>query len=104
VLESVYGAERGREILTEITRIGHETVRFLEQETGVFGELGVDIIPDERGYPWIIEINGKPGRSVFKRIARSEEVTEAVRRRFQGIREESVARPLRYAATLARRK
>lgn len=72
----------------------------LEQDVCAFGELGIDLIPDEDGQPWIIEINAKPGRSGFRRLAHSEETSEAIRLRFQAIRRQSVTMPFLYAKSL----
>jgi len=72
----------------------------LEQDLCAFGELGLDIIPGPKGEPWLIEINAKPGRNVFKRIANSEDVTDQVRKRFKHVRQQAVTLPFRYALGL----
>lgn len=32
------------------------------------GELGVDFLMDEAGRPWILEVNGKPDKSLFRKL------------------------------------
>jgi len=41
----------------------------LESEMGLLGEIGVDFGVDQEGKLWIIEVNGKPQKSMFLRIA-----------------------------------
>ena len=67
---------------------------------GSVGELGIDILPDSSGIPWVIEINAKPGRNVFKRIANSNDVSPSVRLRFEKKRHIAISRPFEYAMTL----
>lgn len=54
------------------------------------GELGIDIVIDKNGQLWLLEVNPKPGRSVFRRSGqkRAAQVADA--------------RPLQFAAYLAR--
>lgn len=40
----------------------------LDGEFASLGELGVDFLIDEEGKPWILEINGKPDKSLFWQI------------------------------------
>ncbi|MEE2708111.1 MAG: YheC/YheD family protein [Gemmatimonadota bacterium] len=100
ILDTVYGTSQRQAILSSIRHICLKVCRGLEETVGTFGELGIDIIPDVSGRPRVIEINAKPGRASFKRIAYSEDVTEADRQRFLDIRQRSVSMPFRYAATL----
>jgi hypothetical protein len=99
-LDLFFGTARRRTILDLTERAAFAICRGLERDIGPFGELGIDLIPDEAGRPWVIEINAKPGRSVFKRIAHSQEVSEPVRQRFQHIRQQSVTLPFLYATRL----
>ena len=100
VLDAVYGTSQRQAILSSIRNICLKVCRELEKTVGAFGELGIDIIPDVSGRPKVIEINAKPGRASFKRIAHSEDVPEADRQRYLEIRQRSVSRPFRYASTL----
>lgn len=49
----------------------------LEAMNGRMAELGLDLGVDREGRVWIIEVNTKPGRSVFRRLGRTEEAAKA---------------------------
>ncbi len=102
VLDAQYGRALRKEILRSAAEASFATCEILEEELGPIGELGLDIVPDAAGSPWIIEINAKPGRNVFKRIAHSSDVPGRVRQRYGTIRMKSVARPFEYAKALSR--
>lgn len=101
VLDGLYGRPLRKEILRRAEEASYAACRLLDAELGPIGEVGLDIVPDTAGLPWIIEINARPGRNVFRRIARSEDVSALVRQRYGAIRRQSVARPFEYAKTLA---
>ena len=102
VLDGRYGPALRKKILRRAAEASFATCEILEENLGPIGELGLDIVPDASGAPWIIEINAKPGRNVFKRIAHSADVPGPVRQRYGAIRMKSVARPFEYAKTLSR--
>lgn len=102
VLDALYGRTQRKEILRRAAEASFATCEILEEELGPIGELGLDIVPDAAGLPWIIEINAKPGRNVFKRIAHSADVPGPARLRYGAIRRKSVARPFEYAKALSR--
>lgn len=99
-LDMFFGLSRRQAIMDMTERASFAICEALNRDVCPFGELGIDFIPDEHGQPWVIEINARPGRSGFKRLARSNEVTEQIRQRFQQIRARSVERPFLYAKTL----
>ena len=101
VLDGLYGRPLRKEVLRRAEEASFAACRLLDTELGPIGEVGLDIVPDEAGLPWIIEINARPGRNVFRRIARSADVPAAVRQRYGAIRRRSVARPFEYARILA---
>jgi len=101
VLDALYGRSKREEILRRAAEASFTACGILEAELGPIGEVGFDIVPDAAGTPWIIEINARPGRNVFRRIARSEDVPPSSRRRYVAIRRRSVARPFEYAKTLS---
>lgn len=101
VLDGLYGRSLRKEILRRAEEASFAACRLLDTELGPIGEVGLDIVPDTAGLPWIIEINARPGRNVFRRIARSEDVPAPTRQRYGAIRRRSVARPFEYAKALA---
>ncbi len=100
VLDALYGRPLRKEILHRAAEASFAACGILESEFGPIGEVGLDIVPDDAGTPWIIEINARPGRNVFKRIARSVDVPAPARVRYGAIRRRAVARPFEYAKTL----
>jgi glutathione synthase/RimK-type ligase-like ATP-grasp enzyme len=100
ILDEIYGVSQRQAILDRVARMSMTICQGLEQDLCAFGELGLDIIPGPKGEPWLIEINAKPGRNVFKRIANSEDVTDQVRKRFKHVRQQAVTLPFRYALGL----
>ena len=101
VLDALYGRPLRKEILRRAEEASFTACRLLDAELGPIGEVGLDIVPDAAGLPWIIEVNARPGRNVFRRIARSEDVPASARQRYGAIRRRSVARPFEYARSLA---
>lgn len=101
VLDALYGRPLRKEILHRAEEMSFAACDLLNGEFGPIGEVGLDIVPDVAGLPWIIEINARPGRNVFRRIAHSADVSAPVRQRYGAIRRRSVARPFEYAKALA---
>ena len=100
VLDELYGQSLGKEILRRAEEASLAACRKLDTALGPIGEVGLDIVPDTAGLPWIIEINARPGRNVFRRIALSADVPAAARQRYGVIRRRSVVRPFEYAKAL----
>lgn len=67
----------------QITRLANDLPPFLEESHGRLVELGIDVGIDIAGNVWIIEVNSRPGRTVFSMIddpiARLHSVTQPVR-------------------------
>lgn len=51
--------------LHSISRVVADT---LDKDLAHLGELGVDFLLDEEGKPWILEVNGKPDKSLFRKL------------------------------------
>lgn len=100
VLDALFGRSRRKAILRRAAEASFAACGILESELGPIGEVGLDVVPDAAGTPWIIEINARPGRNVFKRIAHSADVPAPARLRYGAIRRRAVARPFEYAKTL----
>lgn len=66
-----------------IHQLTDELPRFLEQNHGRLVELGIDVGIDTTGNVWIIEVNSRPGRTVFRMIddptAQLHSITQPVR-------------------------
>jgi len=84
-LSSIYGQETALRIMHECRELAHSTANVVEDNFGRMMELGLDIGVDTEGRVWLIEINPKPGRDIFKHLRRLD------------LYEKAVTNPLRYA-------
>lgn len=50
------------EFLAQIEHLTLRTAALLDRQFGPLGELGIDIVIDSVGKPWLIEANGNPGK------------------------------------------
>ncbi|MCZ8518366.1 MULTISPECIES: YheC/YheD family endospore coat-associated protein [Paenibacillus] len=87
-LAAAFGAERGAALHRGLCRIAGELAEAVEAGHGRLAELGIDFGVDRDGRLWVLEVNSKPGRSVFSRLHDTGAAAAAVRR------------PLQYAACL----
>lgn len=82
-LAGIFPQEKKNQIEEEIDSVIRLLPAFLEEYHGRLVELGIDIGVDTDGHVWIIEVNSKPGRTVFRliadRVARNRSVTQPVR-------------------------
>lgn len=83
-----FGEQGAQRILRECHTMAHEVVETLEKHFGRMMEFGLDIGVDVNGRSWLIEVNPKPGREVFRQMGDSETY------------EEAISRPMRYALHL----
>lgn len=60
-----FGREAAEELLRKLTRLSEELPIALESYHGRLVELGIDYGVDRDGNLWILEVNSKPGRSIF---------------------------------------
>ncbi|TRY27501.1 YheC/YheD family protein [Brevibacillus sp. LEMMJ03] len=78
-----YRPETQARIKQQIDRLAAELPPFLERVHGRLVELGIDVGIDTAGSVWIIEVNSRPGRTVFRMIddpkARLHSITHPVR-------------------------
>ncbi len=84
--------ERAQSIARSMEELGHHVVVELERQYGSLVELALDIAVDEKGQVWLLEINPKPSREVFREIGEKETYAKAI------------SRPLEYALYLSRQK
>jgi len=66
ILQELYSHKEKKEILQSLNDISINTARIVEFDTGGLGELGIDFALDEERKLWIIEINGKPQKDIYK--------------------------------------
>ncbi|MBR8659005.1 YheC/YheD family protein [Brevibacillus sp. NL20B1] len=83
-----YQPEVQARIEQEIDRLATELPPYLEKVHGRLVELGIDVGIDTAGNVWIIEVNSRPGRTVFRLIDDPK------------ARLRSIAHPVRYARYL----
>lgn len=90
MLESRFSAEDIPDIEETISKLSHRIVDTLEKRYNPICEIALDIAIDHKGKVWLLEINQKPSREIFKRIGN------------QKTYETSIRRPLEYALYLLR--
>lgn len=87
-----FSEEKCRSLQQECAELGLETARYIEEKFGRLVELGIDLGIDKEGRVWMIEVNNKPGRDIFRQMGELETYRKAVRR------------PIEYARYLYERK
>jgi glutathione synthase/RimK-type ligase-like ATP-grasp enzyme len=75
-LAEQFGPQQAAEVSKKLQFLAARIPQALEAGNGRMAELGLDLGVDREGKVWIIEVNTKPGRSVFRRLS----MTEASRR------------------------
>jgi hypothetical protein len=78
-----FGPDRAHEILRECHQLAWQTAATLEEHFGRMIEFGLDIGVDVNGRVWLIEVNPKPGREVFRQMGQMRTYAEAIRRPLQ---------------------
>jgi hypothetical protein len=87
-----FGAEKTEEIFQECCKLAHAAVETLDKRYERMMEYGLDIGVDVDGRVWLIEVNPKPGREIFREMGLSDKYEEAVKK------------PLQYALSLLEQK
>jgi glutathione synthase/RimK-type ligase-like ATP-grasp enzyme len=85
-----FGEQRVGGILQQCHELSFQTAETIENHFGRMIELGLDIGIDVTGRAWLIEVNPKPGREIFKEMGAPQLYQQAIRK------------PLAYALYLAR--
>jgi glutathione synthase/RimK-type ligase-like ATP-grasp enzyme len=67
-LSKFVSEDQYKEILSECYQLGLLVAEFLEERFGQLVELGIDLGIDRNGKVWIIEVNPKPGRELFREV------------------------------------
>lgn len=91
IAEKKFGAEKAAAIREECERLAFQVVEVIEERFGSMMEFGLDIGIDVDGRVWLIEVNPKPGRDIFKGIGNPL------------LYRKSVERPIQYAMYMAER-
>ncbi|SEM96674.1 YheC/YheD family protein [Lihuaxuella thermophila] len=76
------------DILKKIETVSSVVPPYIEKHHGPLVELGLDLGIDRQGHVWLLEVNSKPGRSVFLKTGELE------------IRRRAVRLPILYARSL----
>lgn len=58
-------SEKASSIHSEVCKVSLAVCKTLEAHIGYLGELGIDLVIDSAGHPWIIEVNGKTNKIFF---------------------------------------
>lgn len=75
-----FGAAEAARIILECKELALKTVARIEEHFGQMMEFGFDVGIDVSGKLWIIEINPKPGRDIFRQLGQKKRYRQAVRR------------------------
>ncbi len=89
-----------RKIRQDIQQLALNSFDKMEMRFGKIGELGIDILVDNNLCPRVIEMNSKPGRIAFQRMASGFGLSADLRLKFQSVRDESIRNPMIYGKWL----
>ncbi|MNI07034.1 Endospore coat-associated protein YheD [compost metagenome] len=87
-----FGAEKAEELKQSLDDLSARIPLALESSRGRLAELGIDFGIDRMANLWILEVNSKPGRDIFKQLHNTQ------------ARRLSLLHPIQYAGFLLQRK
>ncbi|WP_282943258.1 YheC/YheD family protein [Paenibacillus sp. RC67] len=70
ILPRLFSPENRNEILESLSELSVQAAQVAESHLGSLGELSVDFVLDEQRKLWIIELNGKPQKNIYKDLKR----------------------------------
>lgn len=79
-LTRTFGELRAKQIIEECRDLALLAVKRIEEHFGQMMEFGLDVGIDVRGSVWLIEMNPKPGREIFRQLGQLDRYRLAVRR------------------------
>ncbi len=68
ILPRLFSPEKINEILQSLFEVSVKAAQEAEIQMGLLGELSVDFVLDKQSDLWIIELNGKPQKNIYKDI------------------------------------
>lgn len=83
LLVPFFGRSQTDSILEECEQLAYQTAVTLEARYGRLLELGIDIGIDVKGRIWMIEVNPKPGRDIFRKMEQRDLYRQSVRNPLQ---------------------
>lgn len=78
LLHHRFSAKEKEHIIADIERISLILPRYIESKFGNFIEFGIDIGIDTKGRVWIIEVNTKPNRELFRLAGQTDAYQTAI--------------------------
>ncbi|MGO0062466.1 YheC/YheD family endospore coat-associated protein [Brevibacillus fluminis] len=75
-----FGESEAQRIISECRSMAKLAVHAIEEKYGQMVEFGMDIGVDTSGHVWLIEINPKPGREIFRELGDMKRYEVAIRR------------------------
>lgn len=78
-LESEFGSRTMKRLIGTIETLSYQIPALLEEHHGRLAELGIDFGIDQCGNVWVLEVNSKPGRSVFQQMHDEQASLQSVR-------------------------
>ncbi|MBD0382751.1 YheC/YheD family endospore coat-associated protein [Paenibacillus sedimenti] len=91
-LKQQFGELKAEELIADLIRLSSRIPPVLEAHHGRLAELGIDLGIDSFGHIWVLEVNSKPGRTIFAQM------------RNEKARIKSLSNPIRYAGFLLHKK
>ncbi|MDG0872721.1 YheC/YheD family protein [Paenibacillus thiaminolyticus] len=91
-MEKHFGLEQAKAIEEECRCVAQRLTEVIEDKIGSLFELGIDLAVDKAGKIWLLEVNPKPSRDLFRKIGDKEAYRNAL------------TYPIAYAMYLARQR
>lgn len=83
LLAEHFGEAGARQIIGECQSVAQLACQTIEEKFGRMVEFGMDIGVDTAGHVWLIEINPKPGREIFRELGDKKRYELAIKRPIQ---------------------